>query len=94
MIHIDRDSVSKPAILDSPRAEEEWERAASFFDLPVGNRSQKRFSFRLYKDREVRDALVDLFHESGTVVSDTKRGRVTIEVLGLKPKDLVGAVEE
>ena len=62
MIHIDRDSVSKPAILDSPKAGDEWERAASFFELPVGKRSQKRFSFRLYKEREVRDALIDLFH--------------------------------
>lgn len=35
-----------------------------------------------------------VFKENGTVASDTKRGRDTIEVLGLNPKDLVGTVEE
>jgi len=62
IFHIDRDSVSQPVILDSPRVGDEWERAASYFELPVGKRSQKRSSFRPCEDREVREALVDLFH--------------------------------
>ena len=62
MIHTDRDGVSKPAMLDSPRAGNEWERAAKFFELPVEKRAQQRFSFPLYWDPEARDALIDLFH--------------------------------
>lgn len=64
MITIDRDRVSKPAILDSSHARRAWDLAAAFFRRPFKERVQERFSFddKLLRDSRLEEALRTLFY--------------------------------
>src|ERR1700733_3242958 len=64
MIHVSRSDVSRPVILESRSAAEERAEAKLFFaDPKLG--AQRRFEFRIYRDRTIKESLVKLFrHKS------------------------------
>lgn len=61
MIRVARSGVPRPQVLDSERAERERSDAEKVFTDPNRDR-QQRFAFRIYREREVRDAVNELFH--------------------------------
>jgi uncharacterized protein (TIGR02646 family) len=65
MIHVDRSRVARPAPLSDQQhspAFQERAAAALFYQKPEQARGQQRFIFKVYRDRRVIDALIELFH--------------------------------
>ncbi|MCL6294869.1 AAA family ATPase [Jejuia spongiicola] len=63
MIYIDRQSVKKPAILDSERMKQEFEKLKAFYDINNIKSDFKRYKFsRITDQKEVMDALEHLFN--------------------------------
>lgn len=61
MIHVERAQVPRPSVLDSERAKDERAAAERMFMDPKRDR-QQRFPFRIYREPEIRDAVLELFH--------------------------------
>ncbi|WP_298514738.1 AAA family ATPase [uncultured Kordia sp.] len=64
MIHIDRTAVPIPSALlpNNKRLARELEEAKAFFEYAEHSRGQRRFRFKNYLDKTIKNALKDLFH--------------------------------
>src|SRR5205809_476505 len=65
MIHVDRSLNPRPAVLShepNSQAQQELAQAKVHFKKHRKRSSKKRFDFKVYMRREVRAALVQLFH--------------------------------
>ena len=62
MIRVDRNRVSKPVALASPRAARLRREAKKFFELPAAERAQRRYRFEpVHAEEDVRKAVGELF---------------------------------
>jgi len=64
MIHIDRNSVNIPNSLtaNNPKMAREFEEAKAFFENPEHTRGQRRFRFKNYMSKDIKETLQQLFH--------------------------------
>jgi len=100
MIYVDRKSVHAPSILNSPRVFDEKERMAQFFTGSKTGRKQMayRFNPRFYQDKEVKDALGQLFHGKCAYCESPLNITASFDVDQFRPKNkamgLDGSVDE
>ena len=92
MIHIDRNRVEKPSDLNpnlNERLDKEMRQAEQFFENKEHRRDQKRFRFKTYTSREIRNALIALFHGK-CAYCETKVGTgSTLDIEHYRPKTSV-----
>lgn len=62
MIYVDRSKINKPSVLDKTdrNGQTETEKAIEFYSNPLNN--GQTFSFKIYSEPEVKDALIRLFN--------------------------------
>ena len=92
MIHIDRNRIPAPKELDPTQNRslaKELELAQAYFREQEYNRKQKRFRFRAFMQREVKDALKALFHDK-CAYCESKVGHVgPADIEHFRPKSKV-----
>ena len=92
MIRIDRSRIEPPHVLGrdpkSP-AQRERHRAREFFHVREHAREQRRFTFKVYKHREVKTALLELFHGKCAYCESKIAGVSTGDVEHFRPKSSV-----
>jgi uncharacterized protein (TIGR02646 family) len=88
MIRIARTRVKEPASLRSPRTRAAMKRLETFFDEDPKKRAQREapFDVSIYKDREVREALLELFHSKCAYCETPLPGVSLIEIDQFRPK--------
>jgi uncharacterized protein (TIGR02646 family) len=98
MIFIDRSAVQMPEILDRAKssvAQEEWREAKAFYSIPLEQRRQRRFQFRLVRDSSVRKALDELFHGKCAYCETSVRASSLTDIELYRPKGgVIGASGE
>jgi len=92
MIKVDRSRVRPPSILaidpNSP-GQRELAEARAFFRRPLSVRRQERFHFKVYMHREVRDALMELFHGKCAYCESKIAATQTGDIEHFRPKGSV-----
>jgi uncharacterized protein (TIGR02646 family) len=86
MIHIDRSKVDEPPSLASEGAKERLE-AIAFYEKQEN--LTRTFSFKAYKNDDVRDALNRLFHEKCAYCESHYRATAPVDIEHFRPKGAI-----